>query len=220
MVIKVVDLVKTYWNGDVAIPALQGINLSVTEGEFLALMGPSGSGKSTLMNLLAFLDAPTSGEYWFADTNITQFDNNYLASLRNSVLGFVFQQFHLLPRTTALDNVALPLLYAGVRKKLARERAYAMLTKVSLQDRIYHRSNELSGGQQQRVSIARALVNNPTVLFCDEPTGNLDSKTSDEIMELISQLHQEGKTVIMVTHSDEVAQYADRTILLRDGKIV
>lgn len=220
MVIKVVDLVKTYWNGDVAIPALQGINLAVDDGEFLALMGPSGSGKSTLMNLLAFLDAPTSGEYWFAGTNITTFDDNYLATLRNSVLGFVFQQFHLLPRTTALDNVALPLLYAGVRKKTAREQAYVMLDKVGLADRVYHRPNELSGGQQQRVSIARALVNNPTVLFCDEPTGNLDSKTSTEIMELISQLHVEGKTVIMVTHSDEVAQYADRTILMRDGKIV
>lgn len=220
MVIKVVDLVKTYWNGAVAIPALQGINLAVDDGEFLALMGPSGSGKSTLMNLLAFLDAPTSGEYWFAGTNITQFDDNYLATLRNSVLGFVFQQFHLLPRTTALDNVALPLLYVGIRKKIAREQAFMMLQKVGLEDRIYHRPNELSGGQQQRVSIARALVNNPTVLFCDEPTGNLDSKTSEEIMELISQLHQEGKTVIMVTHSDEVAQYADRTILMRDGKIV
>ena len=219
-VIKVVDLVKTYWNGDVKIPALQGITLTVPEGDFLALMGPSGSGKSTLMNLLAFLDAPTSGEYWFAGQNITSFDDNYRAELRNAVLGFVFQQFHLLARTTALDNVALPLLYAGVNKKLARERAYAMLKKVKLADRIYHKPNELSGGQQQRVSIARALVNNPTVLFCDEPTGNLDTKTSHEIMELISQLHQEGKTVIMVTHSDEVADYAEHTIRLRDGKIV
>lgn len=219
-VIKIVDLVKTYWNGTVAIPALRGIDLEVQEGDFLALMGPSGSGKSTLMNVLAFLDAPTSGSYLFNDTNITDFNDNYLADLRNRVLGFVFQQFHLLPRTTALDNVSLPLMYAGVKKKAARERAYEVLKKVGLKDRIYHRPNELSGGQQQRVSIARALVNNPTVLFCDEPTGNLDSKTSIEIMDLISKLHHEGKTIIMVTHSDEIAAFAERTITMRDGKIV
>ncbi|MFA6475150.1 MAG: ABC transporter ATP-binding protein [Patescibacteria group bacterium] len=219
-VIKVVNLVKTYWSGSVAVEALRGIDLEVPEGDFLALMGPSGSGKSTLMNVLAFLDAPTSGEYWFAGTNITSFDDNYRAELRNAVLGFVFQQFHLLARTTALDNVALPLLYAGVKKSKARERAYAMLKKVGLAHRIYHRPNELSGGQQQRVSIARALVNNPTVLFCDEPTGNLDSKTSNEIMELIGTLHKEGKTIVMVTHEEEVAAFAARKIILRDGKII
>ncbi len=218
-VIRIVDIVKTYWNGTLEVPALRGINLTVHEGEFLALMGPSGSGKSTLMNVLAFLDAPTSGEYWFAGQNITSFSDNYLAELRNAVLGFVFQQFHLLSRTSALDNVALPLLYAGVKKKAARERAYQLLKRVGLSNRIYHKPNELSGGQQQRVSIARALVNNPTVLFCDEPTGNLDTKTSHEIMELISALHDEGKTVIMVTHSDEVAAYASRQIIMRDGKI-
>ena len=218
-VIRIEDLVKTYWNGTLEVPALQGVDLVVTEGEFVALMGPSGSGKSTLMNVLAFLDAPTSGSYWFSGQNITSFSDAYRADLRNAVLGFVFQQFHLLPRTTALDNVALPLLYAGVKKKLARERAYAMLKKVGLADRIYHKPNELSGGQQQRVSIARALVNNPTVLFCDEPTGNLDTKTSHEIMELIRSLHKEGKTIIMVTHSDEIADYASRQIVLRDGKI-
>lgn len=218
-VIKIIDLVKTYWNGTLEVPALRGIDLTVHEGEFLALMGPSGSGKSTLMNVLAFLDAPTSGEYWFAGQNITSFSDSYLAELRNAVLGFVFQQFHLLARTTALDNVALPLLYAGVKKRVARERAYTMLKKVGLTDRIYHKPNELSGGQQQRVSIARALVNNPTVLFCDEPTGNLDTKTSHEIMELIGSLHKEGKTVIMVTHSDEIADYASRQIVMRDGKI-
>lgn len=218
-VIKVVGLSKSYSNGIVVVPALSDINLTIHEGDFLALMGPSGSGKSTLMNLLAFLDAPTTGEYWFAGTNITSFDENYRAELRNSVLGFVFQQFHLLARTTALDNVALPLLYAGVKKQAAREQAYQMLQKVGLDDRIYHKPNELSGGQQQRVSIARALVNNPTVLFCDEPTGNLDSTTSTEIMTLISELHHEGKTVIMVTHSDEIAAYASHTIQLLDGKI-
>ncbi len=218
-VIRIEHLVKTYWNGTLEVPALRGIDLVVTKGEFVALMGPSGSGKSTLMNVLAFLDAPTSGNYWFSGQNITSFSDSYRAELRNAVLGFVFQQFHLLPRTTALDNVALPLLYAGVKKKLARERAYIMLKKVGLSDRIYHKPNELSGGQQQRVSIARALVNNPTVLFCDEPTGNLDTKTSHEIMELISNLHQEGKTIIMVTHSDEIADYASRQIVLRDGLI-
>lgn len=218
-VIEIKKLTKTYWNGVVAIPAVRGISLTVEVGDFLALMGPSGSGKSTLMNLLAFLDAPTSGEYSFQGTNIVDFNENYRADLRNRVLGFVFQQFHLLPRTTALDNVMLPLMYAGVKKAEARSRAYEMLKKVSLADRIYHRPNELSGGQQQRVSIARALVNEPSVLFCDEPTGNLDSKTSREIMALIQSLNEEGKTIIMVTHAEEVAQYAQRRVLIRDGII-
>lgn len=218
-VIEIKKLTKTYWNGAVAIPAVRGITLTVESGDFLALMGPSGSGKSTLMNLLAFLDAPTSGEYRFVGTNILNFDENYRAELRNSVLGFVFQQFHLLPRTTALDNVTLPLMYAGIKKSDARTRAYDMLKKVGLADRVYHRPNELSGGQQQRVSIARALVNEPTVVFCDEPTGNLDSKTSHEIMELIQILNQEGKTIIMVTHAEEIAHYAQRRIFIRDGLI-
>ncbi|MBI2415406.1 MAG: ABC transporter ATP-binding protein [Candidatus Kerfeldbacteria bacterium] len=219
-IIRITTLTKTYWNGAVAIPAVQGVDLTVRPGEFIALMGPSGSGKSTLMNLLAFLDAPSSGSYWFAGNNITDFSEDYLADLRNSVLGFVFQQFHLLPRTTALDNVALPLLYTGVKRKQARLRAAELLQKVGLGDRVYHRPNELSGGQQQRVSIARALVNNPMVLFCDEPTGNLDTKTSGDIMKLISQLHHEGKTIIMVTHAEEIADYAERRVQLRDGKIV
>jgi putative ABC transport system ATP-binding protein len=218
-VIRVVDLEKTYWNGDVAIPAVQGVSLEVQAVDFVALMGPSGSGKSTLMNLLAFLDAPTAGEYYFSGSSITDFDENYRATLRNQVLGFVFQQFHLLPRTTALENVALPLMYAGVKKRMARERAYDMLKKVGLKDRIYHKPNELSGGQQQRVSIARALINNPTVIFCDEPTGNLDSTTSREIMQFIQSLNQEGKTIIMVTHAEEIADYATERILMRDGKI-
>lgn len=219
-VIRITDVSKTYWNGDVPIPAVQGVSLTILPGEFIALMGPSGSGKSTLMNVLAFLDAPTSGQYWFAGTNILNFDEEYRAVLRNQVLGFVFQQFHLLPRTTALDNVTLPLLYAGIKKREARQRAFVMLQKVGLEDRLYHRPNELSGGQQQRVSIARALVNHPTVVFCDEPTGNLDSTTSHEIMELIQSLNQEGTTIMMVTHAEDIAHYAKRRIHLRDGKIV
>ncbi|EKD76445.1 MAG: ABC transporter, ATP-binding protein [uncultured bacterium] len=219
-VIRVINLEKTYWNGSVAIPAVRGVSLTVKAGDFVALMGPSGSGKSTLMNLLAFLDAPSAGEYFFSGTSITDFDENYRATLRNQVLGFVFQQFHLLPRTTALENVALPLMYAGIKKRVAKERAYEMLKKVGLKDRIYHNPNELSGGQQQRVSIARALINNPTVIFCDEPTGNLDSTTSHEIMELIKELNHEGKTIIMVTHAEEIAEYAHTRILMRDGKII
>lgn len=218
--VEVVNLTKTYWNGSVAIPAVRGVNLTIHEGEFVALMGPSGSGKSTFMNLLAFLDAPTSGEYRFAGKDITDFDDDYLAELRNAVIGFVFQQFHLLPRTTALDNVTLPLLYAGVRKSVARVKAAELLEKVGLADRMYHKPNELSGGQQQRVSIARALVNDPLVLFGDEPTGNLDSKTSVEIMNIFTKLHKEGKTIIMVTHEDDIAAYAQKTITLRDGVIV
>lgn len=218
--VEVVNLTKTYWNGSVAIPAVRGVNLTIHEGEFVALMGPSGSGKSTFMNLLAFLDAPTSGEYRFAGKDITDFDDDYLAELRNAVIGFVFQQFHLLPRATALDNVTLPLLYAGVRKSVARVKAAELLEKVGLADRMYHKPNELSGGQQQRVSIARALVNDPLVLFGDEPTGNLDSKTSVEIMNIFTKLHKEGKTIIMVTHEDDIAAYAQKTITLRDGVIV
>ena len=171
------------------------------------------------MNLLAFLDAPSSGDYTFSGMSIKEFDEDYRAELRNAVIGFVFQQFHLLPRTSALDNVALPMLYAGTRKRAARERAYEMLSKVGLGDRIYHNPNELSGGQQQRVSIARALVNDPRVIFCDEPTGNLDTKTSVEIMEIFKALHDEGKTLIMVTHEPDMAKYASRVVRMRDGKI-
>ncbi len=218
-IINVVNLTKTYWNGAVAVAAVRGVSLTVSAGDFVALMGPSGCGKSTLMNLLAFLDEPTSGQYWLAGANIITFDENYRAALRNQVVGFIFQQFHLLPRTSALDNVTLPLLYAGVSKRAARARAYIMLQKVGLADRLYHHPNELSGGQQQRVSIARALVNNPSVLFCDEPTGNLDSATTQEIMELICQLNAEGKTIMMVTHAPEVAHYARRRLLMRDGQI-
>ncbi len=217
--IEVHKLTKTYWNGDIPIRAVRGVNLTIKEGDFIALMGPSGSGKSTFMNLLAFLDAPSSGRYIFSGSDIKDFDDDYLAELRNAVIGFVFQQFHLLPRTSALDNVALPMLYAGIRKRRAREHAYEMLKKVGLEDRIYHKPNELSGGQQQRVSIARALINEPKVIFCDEPTGNLDSKTSIEIMDILKKLHKEGKTLIMVTHEPHIAKYASRTIYMKDGSI-
>lgn len=198
--IEVRKLTKTYWNGEVAIPAVRGVDVTIEHGEFVALMGHSGSGKSTLMNMLAFLDSPTSGSYKFAGEDITTFEDDYLAQLRNATIGFVFQQFYLLPRTSALDNVRLPLMYAGVKKAEQKQRAYEALEKVGLKDRIYHKPNELSGGQQQRVSIARALATNPMLLFADEPTGNLDSKTSIEILEIFQTLHKEGKTIIMVTH--------------------
>ncbi len=219
-IIQVENIKKTYWNGAVEVPAVRGVDLRVDTGDFLAIMGHSGSGKSTLMNLLAFLDVPTSGTYVFGGENIQDFDENYFAELRNATIGFVFQQFHLLPRTSALDNVRLPLQYAGVSKQEQIERAVEALRVVGLEDRMEHRPNELSGGQQQRVSIARALVNDPMLIFCDEPTGNLDSKTSHEIMEMLLQLHEEEKTIIMVTHEDDVAAYAEKIIGMKDGVIV
>jgi putative ABC transport system ATP-binding protein len=220
VLIDIQQLHKTYGSGLVAVPAIRDINLQIREGEFVAFMGPSGSGKSTLMNILAFLDGPTSGTYCFAGKDITTFDDDYLAALRNATIGFVFQQFHLLPRTTAFDNVRLPLMYAGVSKHEQRRRAYEALKTVGLVDRMYHKPNELSGGQQQRVSIARALVNEPKMLFCDEPTGNLDSKTATEVMGILKKLHTGGKTIIIVTHAAEVAGYAERTINIKDGHIV
>ncbi|MCW1929979.1 MAG: ABC transporter ATP-binding protein [Candidatus Kerfeldbacteria bacterium] len=218
--IRLEHIAKSYDLGEVTVHALRDISLTINEGEFVALMGPSGSGKSTLMNVLAFLDSPTQGSYQFSGTNIESFDEEYLADLRNTVIGFVFQQFHLLPRTTALDNVRLPMQYAGVKKAEQIERAQAAIEKVGLGSRMYHKPNELSGGQQQRVSIARALVNNPKVLFCDEPTGNLDSKTSVEVMNILSALHTEGKTIIMVTHEHDIAEFAQRTIHIKDGEII
>lgn len=218
-IISVRNLKKTFYNGDVAIRAVRGVDLDVREGEFVAIMGPSGSGKSTLMNMLAFLDDPTSGSYNFGGMDIEEFSEEYRADLRNATLGFVFQQFHLLPRTSALDNVRLPLMYAGMRKRAQIKAAEEALQIVGLEHRMDHTPNELSGGQQQRVSIARALVNNPQILFCDEPTGNLDSTTTFEIMDLIADLHEQGRTIIMVTHEDEVAEYAERVIHMRDGVI-
>lgn len=219
-VIEVKHLKKTYWNGSVAIPAVKSVDLTIEEGEFVAIMGHSGSGKSTLMNMLAFLDAPSSGTYHFGGENINDFEDDYLADLRNATIGFVFQQFHLLPRTSAIDNVRLPLMYAGVKKKEQIERAYEALKRVGLEDRIYHKPNELSGGQQQRVSIARALVNDPMLIFGDEPTGNLDSTTAQEVMGIFTGLHKEGKTIIMVTHEDDIADYAQRKIRMKDGEII
>ena len=218
-IIRVHNLKKTFWNGDVAIRAVRGVDLEIDEGEFVAIMGPSGSGKSTFMNMLAFLDEPSGGKYQFGGYNIDTFTEDYLAELRNATIGFVFQQFHLLPRTTATDNVRLPLMYAGTKKKEQILLAEEALHRVGLGDRMDHKPNELSGGQQQRVSIARALVNDPKLIFCDEPTGNLDSKTTDEIMAILSKLHADGKTIIMVTHENEVSQYADRIIYMKDGYI-
>lgn len=217
--ISIRNLKKTFYNGDVAIRAVRGVDVDIKEGEFVAIMGPSGSGKSTLMNMLAFLDAPTSGDYHFSGEDIDEFSEEYRAELRNATLGFVFQQFHLLPRTNALDNVRLPLMYAGMKKRAQILAAEEALKIVGLEHRMDHTPNELSGGQQQRVSIARALVNNPKLLFCDEPTGNLDSVTTFEIMDLLADLHDQGRTIIMVTHEDEVAEYAERVIYMRDGEI-
>ena len=219
-VIEIKDLTKTYWNDRVEIPAVRGVDLRIQQGEFVALMGPSGSGKSTLMNLLAFLDVPSSGTYRFAGQNIVDFDEDYLASLRNATIGFVFKQFHLLARTSALDNVRLPLQYAGVPKSEQIQRATAALQQVGLGNRLDHMPNQLSGGQQQGVSIARAIVNGPTLLFCDEPTGNLDSASSLLVMELLADIHKMGNTVIFVTHNPELTRYATRVVYMHDGQVI
>jgi putative ABC transport system ATP-binding protein len=210
---------KVYGSGDLQVPVLHGIDLTIEDGEFIAIMGPSGSGKSTLMNIIGFLDVPTSGSFELNGEEIREAKQKRLAKLRNEHIGFVFQQFYMLPRQNALKNTEEPLIYAGVSKKERRERAKEMLTKVGLEDRMKHLPNELSGGQKQRVAIARAMINNPTILLADEPTGALDSKTSEQIMELFVKLNKEGKTVIVVTHEEEVASYANRVIILRDGVI-
>jgi putative ABC transport system ATP-binding protein len=218
-VIHLEDLRKSYYLGKQELPVLKGINLDIFKNEFVALMGPSGSGKSTLMNILGCLDSLTDGKYVLNGKDVSKMHDDDLAEIRNQEIGFVFQQFNLLPRLSALENVALPLIYAGVPKKERSERAMEMLKKVNLDDRSHHKSNELSGGQIQRVAIARALVNNPSIILADEPTGNLDSKTSVEIMNLISQIHQLGNTVILVTHEEDIAHYAKRVVRLRDGII-
>ncbi len=213
------DLWKTYVMGDEEIHALKGVSISIERGEYVAIMGPSGSGKSTLMNLIGCLDTPSKGTYLLNDKEVSQMNDNELARIRNEEIGFVFQTFNLLPRATALHNVELPLVYAGMGKKERLEQAKAAIEKVELTHRMTHKPNELSGGQRQRVAIARALVNNPSILLADEPTGNLDSKTGVEIMALFARLHQGGNTIIVVTHEADIAAYAHRVIAIRDGQV-
>lgn len=217
--IAVKDLRKTYIMGDTQVNALQSISLDIRKNEYVALMGPSGSGKSTLMNLLGCLDSPTEGHYYLNNTNVSTMTDSELAEVRNKEIGFVFQTFNLLPRLSALENVALPLVYAGISKSKRTERAEEVLRSVGLGDRMDHKPNELSGGQRQRVAIARALVNSPSIILADEPTGNLDSKTSVEIMGILGQLHQLGNTIILVTHEPDIAEYAHRVVRMRDGLI-
>lgn len=217
--ISMIDIWKTYQMGVEELHALRGVTFDVTKGEYVAIIGPSGSGKSTLMNLIGCLDSPTRGEYWLNGSLVSEMSDDELARIRNKEIGFVFQTFNLLPRATALHNVELPLIYAGVRAAERHEKAKAALEAVELGDRIYHKPNELSGGQRQRVAIARALVNHPSILLADEPTGALDSKTSVEIMTLFEKLHSEGNTIIIVTHEPDIAQRAHRIISIRDGQI-
>jgi len=213
------DLWKTYTMGDEEIHALRGVSIQIDKGEYVAIMGPSGSGKSTLMNLIGCLDSPSKGTYLLNGNQVSAMNDNELARIRNEEIGFVFQTFNLLPRATALHNVELPLVYAGIPSKDRLERARGALEKVELGSRMNHKPNELSGGQRQRVAIARALVNNPSILLADEPTGNLDSKTGVEIMALFARLHEAGNTIVLVTHEADVASYAHRQIVIRDGKV-
>lgn len=218
-IISVHDLKKTYIMGTTEVHALKSITLDIDKNEYVALMGPSGSGKSTLMNLLGCLDSPSAGDYILNGTNVSTMTDAALAEVRNKEIGFVFQTFNLLPRLTALENVALPLVYGGVSKAARLDRANEVLTSVGLGDRVDHKPNELSGGQRQRVAIARALVNNPAIILADEPTGNLDTKTSIEIMEIFEEIHRRGNTVILVTHEPDIAEHAHRIIRLRDGLV-
>ncbi len=218
-IIHLEDIRKSYFMGKQAISVLKGITLDIQKNEYVALMGPSRSGKSTLMNILGCLDSPTAGTYILNGHDVSKMVDDALADVRNKEIGFVFQQFNLLPRLTALENVALPLVYAGMAKKLRTEVAMDVVKKVGLEDRSHHKPNELSGGQCQRVAIARALVNNPSLILADEPTGNLDSKTSVEIMEIFNKIHEGGNTVVLVTHEEDIANYARRVVRLRDGVI-
>lgn len=218
-IIETSEISKIYQMGTQTVNALQTISIQLNKGEYVAFMGPSGSGKSTLMNIVGCLDTPTSGDYILNNHNVSHLTENELADIRNKEIGFVFQTFNLLPRATALENVALPLIYAGYNKSERDEKALATLESVNLADRADHKPNELSGGQRQRVAIARALVNDPSIILADEPTGNLDSKTSYDIMDLFHKLHDDGNTIIMVTHEDDIAHYAHRIIRLRDGLV-
>jgi putative ABC transport system ATP-binding protein len=219
VVIQTEELWKTYEMGIEKLHALRGVSVEIHKGEYVAIMGPSGSGKSTLMNLIGCLDSPSKGSYWLAGRLVSQLDDDELAYIRNKEIGFVFQTFNLLPRATALHNVELPMIYNGTPSAERLERAKKSLSQVDLTDRMLHKPNELSGGQRQRVAIARALVNNPSILLADEPTGNLDSQTGEEIMSLFARLHEQGNTIILVTHEPDIAAHAHRVIRLRDGKV-
>jgi putative ABC transport system ATP-binding protein len=219
VVIKTEGLAKVYEMGSEQVHALRGVDLEIRKGEYVAIMGPSGSGKSTLMNLIGCLDSPSSGKYWLAGRLVSELDDDELAYIRNKEIGFVFQTFNLLPRATALHNVELPLIYNGTPAEERVEKAKKALERVDLTSRMTHKPNELSGGQRQRVAIARALVNSPSIVLADEPTGNLDSKTGEEIMALFKNLHSQGNTIILVTHENDIAQHAHRIIYIRDGKI-
>lgn len=218
-IINLDKIVKDYHIGSITVNALRSVDIEIKKNEYVAIMGPSGSGKSTLMNLVGALDTPTSGQYVLNGTDVSKMDDNRLAEIRNREIGFIFQTFNLLPRYTALENVMLPLIYAGVGKSERTERAKTTLTEVGLGDRMDHKPNELSGGQRQRVAVARALVNDPSIILADEPTGNLDSKTSVDIMKLFGHIHDRGNTIIVVTHEESIAQYAHRIIRLLDGKV-
>ena len=219
VVIDIENITKDYVMGEETVRALRGVSLQIRRNEYLAIMGPSGSGKSTLMNMLGCLDTPSSGRYEFNGKDVSAMDDDELAAIRNREIGFVFQTFNLLPRSTSLRNVELPLIYAGIDSETREERAAQSLRDVGLGDRLLHKPNELSGGQRQRVAIARALVNNPSIILADEPTGNLDSKTGEEIMSLLENLYQQGHTIILVTHEADIARHARRTVFLRDGLV-
>lgn len=218
-IIKCTELKKFYQVGTQVVKAIRDISVTIDAGEYVAIMGPSGSGKSTLMNIIGCLDTPTGGKYILNNTEVGKLEDDRLAEIRNKEIGFVFQTFNLMPRYTALENVMLPLIYAGINKEDRKRMALEALSNVSLGDRVTHKPNELSGGQRQRVAVARALVNNPSIILADEPTGNLDSKTSIDIMNLFSQIHQMGNTIILVTHEEEIARHAHRIIRLRDGEV-